>query len=549
MSLMRVQKDSAGNILMGMGQEFRSSLTVLCLMLAGLLAALVLSLQHELGSLMAPMFALGFCMTALSAVALWRQGRKLEWNLQERALYVIGRQQSDMYYIPFAEVAALRITRRFVAQRTLFSFNRQSGRPDEMENKRKNANMRARYSLELLMRDTGYEGIDHSFNKKEIQDLAVFLADACGFELFERDADEAFRNDGDSLYESVNVQKHRASQFAPSEEEIRAAQAKSAAERGEVGAQNANGSANANINADAAMGAGGISPEQQARVNDILAESAQGGSGQKNFEQADSNLLQSVDSAAEEAAKRAEVEHFTAYTNGGNSTISADTEPPLGELDYAEEVPNTPPPSSALLPHKDGGIEWSLSPGWASLALTGILASGMVASAGVAYSQMGEDNVMMIMTFVMLGFAAMLFLRIARALMSNGHLYIHNDVLYRELHQAGSKIKFVSMKEIQAIDPKEEMTPEELREALAESYARRDSKNGVELPLQDIRSVRVIAPRVGRCQLQAVNRQGKAFVIANVSAGMTPISVGDLYWLRGFLKRQVRETQAEGQKE
>jgi hypothetical protein len=52
-------------------------------------------------------------------------------------------------------------------------------------------------------------------------------------------------------------------------------------------------------------------------------------------------------------------------------------------------------------------------------------------------------------------------------------------------------------------------------------------------------ALRVIAPRTAVCQLQVLGRTGQAAVLASVSSGVTPLTVGDLYWLRGTLNRML----------
>ena len=114
------------------------------------------------------------CAFFLTAILVRSQKRAYEVNIADKAVYVMGRQKTDIYVIPFSEIAALRIARvvRMVnvsvhdRKEELVHASKRPGRPE--------------FTLDILRRDSGYETMDKSVTAQEIVTLANLLAKRTG---------------------------------------------------------------------------------------------------------------------------------------------------------------------------------------------------------------------------------------------------------------------------------------------------------------------------------------------------------------------------------
>lgn len=364
MASMTVLEDTPSVLRIGSGPEHRTSIRVLAFLGTGLMGLAVL-FQQDLALTAA--CVVGAVVLGMVALMLHNQSRQLEWNFEERVLYVIGRQRADMCAIPFDDIACIRLTKRRIA-RSLTGAATQ-GQAGE------NPRGRERFHLEAAMRDTGYEGIDHSFTLDEVRQLSAILVDRTGL---------------------------------PFCDEIDGSRNRPAA--------------------------------HQAVTSRVLP-------------------------------------------------------------------PEQPSPGSVLR-LIEGEVRWPLSPGWPAISVMLIVLLSLMAGASSTYVNMqSESNADPMLMVIALGVAFFFMVivtgRLAHAFLGRGQIVVKDGVLRRDL--------FSPM-----------------------------GNRSLEIPVQDILALRVIAPRFAMCQLQILNRTGQAAVIATVSTGVTPLTVGDLYWLRGVLNRKLQ---------
>ncbi|ABB39648.1 hypothetical protein Dde_2853 [Oleidesulfovibrio alaskensis G20] len=363
MASMIVLEDSPAVLRIGPGAEHRVSVAVVALLGTGMMGGAVLAAGDPA---LTAVCIIGGVVLGLVALMLHNQSRQLEWNLDERMVYVLGRQASDMYAVPFADIACLRLTKRRVA-RSLAGASITSQPPGGRRG-------RERYYLEMAMRDTGYEGIDQSFNESELRGLCTVLC----------------RRTGLALCDETDGTRNR---------------------------------------------------------------------------------------------------------------------PAAGDAVSSVVLPPREPSPASVLRRTAQGVEWPLSPGWPAVGVMFMVLASLMAGAGSAYTHVAAGGdaspALMIMALgISFFFMVIVLARLAHAFTGRGRITVRGGVLVREL-----------------------LSPL--------------GNRSLEVSLREVVALRVIAPRTAVCQLQVLGRTGQAAVLASVSSGVTPLTVGDLYWLRGTLNRML----------
>ncbi|UZP68836.1 hypothetical protein N1030_07645 [Desulfovibrio mangrovi] len=145
---------------------------VCCLVIGAVFAAAAVMKGRD--PLQLVVLLMAACAFLLTAILVRSQKRAYEVNMVDKAVYVMGRQQPDIYVIPFSEIAALRVVRRVRMvevsmhdrKEELVHSSKRPGRPE--------------FSLDILRRDSGYETMDKSMASQEIVQLVNLLADRTG---------------------------------------------------------------------------------------------------------------------------------------------------------------------------------------------------------------------------------------------------------------------------------------------------------------------------------------------------------------------------------
>ena len=183
------------------------------------------------------------------------------------------------------------------------------------------------------------------------------------------------------------------------------------------------------------------------------------------------------------------------------------------KTEYSSEAGSTGskiPIHSALKKQKRGdesGFEWSMSPGWLYIALMGLASAGLIYGGG--YGAMaaanGEANAIsgIVLLFVCGFFGYMIAWRLLQAIAGRGFVMWDDDTV-----RFGAKL-------------------------FGKEYS------SVMLDLNDIKAVRVVAPRVGKGRVELLQESGKVFTTADVASPLAPLSTGDLHWLGNYLRNNV----------
>lgn len=170
MGLTRVTEKESSVLRICPGDEQTAAICV-CLLIACVLGAAAVHGRND------PILfvVLSMLACAFGAVAFFvrNQQRTVEVNLQEQVFYVLGRQRSDMYMIPFHDITALRVG-CFARERSIRPM------PEGLRLSRLTRTGKDRFFLDILRRDSGYESIDRSVVGADIQELAELLAERTG---------------------------------------------------------------------------------------------------------------------------------------------------------------------------------------------------------------------------------------------------------------------------------------------------------------------------------------------------------------------------------
>lgn len=171
MSLVRIAEDS-GSVIRLVPGPVPAAATGACVLLgAGFSVAAALLVHQPVQFLIMLMVSCAFFLVAFMVRS---QRRSFEINLADKALYVMGRQQPDMYVIPFSDIACLRVTRKVPVIRVSM---REIQRGDQFRHERPG---KPRYALDVVRHDSGFETLDTSVTPQEIARLTDLLASRTG---------------------------------------------------------------------------------------------------------------------------------------------------------------------------------------------------------------------------------------------------------------------------------------------------------------------------------------------------------------------------------
>lgn len=364
--------------------------------------------------------AMAACAFGLTAWLVYNQQRTVEINIADGMIYVFGRQKADMYVVPFAEIAALRIADRPARHRA-------AGTNAWGENSRgqKVETVRHLYYLDLLRHDSGYEALDRSSKREDVMERVVLIARKTGLPVMDE-----------------------------------------AGEAGETGTAS-------------------VAAEGRASDKKVSVESASGAT--QSFTTA--HTIASNDFGSGE----------TATANPVSSASSSHNTSP-----HRTSIPDTPPPGSVVqITHnrRVSACVWPLSQGIATMLAMGIVGVGLLAigAMGVLYAIRPDGNVWVGMAAATVAgfFAYQVSWRLLRGLLCNGFAYLNHDGLHL-------------------------------------GYCCLNQENERKhIPLADVAGFRVLAPRFSTCTLEVMTVSGQRHTIARITAGLSPLTLGDLHWLNG----------------
>lgn len=176
-----------------------------------------------------------------------------------------------------------------------------------------------------------------------------------------------------------------------------------------------------------------------------------------------------------------------------------------------QEVPSSPPPGSILQFRKDKAsmsYVWSRSPGLLVLVLMGLVGVGMLGIGALGILELlregGSHWVGIAATLIAGVLAYQISWRFMYGVFCNGFVAMNASGVHAGYHCLGNE------------------------------------HEGLIIPLEQVVTFRVKAPRYRRCTLEVVTRDGRAHTLASLSPGLFPLTVGDLHWMNASLAEAYR---------
>lgn len=176
---------------------------------------------------------------------------------------------------------------------------------------------------------------------------------------------------------------------------------------------------------------------------------------------------------------------------------------------YAQEpvpIPQTPPPGSVIRQRRERNavsFVWTLSPGLIVLILMGVVGVGLlgIGALGILefFKEDGSHWVAVAASLIAGVLAYQVSWRFLHGVLCNGYVFMNSEGLH------------------------------------VGTYCLDNGREYLIIPLADIATIRVVAPRYRRCKLEVLTRDGDVHLLASLNPGLFPLTVGDLHWMNASL--------------